>query len=66
MGKVQNYFIGRSITDHEKCGEGFVYGTSFFGLIIIVMCCMCTCRYIPEEWSIGIDNMDAWLVGSAV
>jgi len=43
-----------------------VYGTSFFGLGIIVMCRMYTCRYIPEEWNIGIDKMDVGLVVSAV
>ena len=58
MGNVGNYFIGQSIMAHEKCGEGFMYGTSFCGLSIIVMCRICTCSYIPEEWSIGIDRMD--------
>jgi hypothetical protein len=62
VGNVGNYFRGRSITAHEKCGEGFVYGTSFCGLSIMVMCCMCTCRYIPEEWNIGIDKMYGWLI----
>jgi hypothetical protein len=27
---------------------------------------MCTSTYIPEEWNIGIDQMDVELVDSAV
>jgi len=27
---------------------------------------MYTCRYIPEEWNIGIDKLDVGLVDSAV
>jgi hypothetical protein len=50
---------------HGKCGEGFVYEVYFCGLSIIVVCCMCTCRYIPGEWNIGFDRMDAGLGDSA-
>lgn len=34
--------------------------------VILVMCRMCTSRYISEEWNTGIDKMDAGLVDSAV
>jgi len=66
VGNVGNYFTGQSITAHEECGEGFVYGTSVCGLSIIVMCGMYTCRYIPEEWNIGIDKRLVGLGDSAV
>jgi hypothetical protein len=66
VGNVGNYFRGRSITAHEKRGERFVYGTYVCGLSIVVMFRLCTCRYIPEEWSIGIEEIDAGFVDSAV
>jgi hypothetical protein len=57
-GNVGKYARGGSITAHEKCGEGFVYGTSLCGLSVIVMCRMCTCRYGTGEGNIkGIDKM---------